>query len=135
MTGARAAAVCAAARPARGHGGHFRRLPVVSDVGRIGIASITDACRAAGRTYEIISAIHDRHVARRLERDPAGSTRITICGARSRGMFALPDGVEARDVIRAGHRAPLQVLVQDPPNLLAGHHESMTVQPCNSGMF
>lgn len=28
-------------------------------------------------------------------------------------MFALPDGVEARDAIRPAHRAPLQVLVQD----------------------
>jgi hypothetical protein len=27
-------------------GGHFRHLPVVGDVGRIGIAGITDACRA-----------------------------------------------------------------------------------------
>lgn len=27
-------------------GGHFRRLPVVSDAGRIGIAGITDVCRA-----------------------------------------------------------------------------------------
>jgi hypothetical protein len=26
--------------------GHFRHLPVVGDAGRIGIASITDACRA-----------------------------------------------------------------------------------------
>ena len=27
-------------------GGHFRRLPVAGDAGRIGIAGITDACRA-----------------------------------------------------------------------------------------
>ena len=27
-------------------GRHFRHLPVVGDAGRIGIASITDACRA-----------------------------------------------------------------------------------------
>jgi len=63
----RAAAVCAAARPARGRGGHtasaghgrtgdhltaaasgghFRHLPAAGDAGRIGIASITDACHA-----------------------------------------------------------------------------------------
>jgi len=27
-------------------GGHFRHLPVAGDAGRIGIAGITDACRA-----------------------------------------------------------------------------------------
>jgi hypothetical protein len=52
-------------------GGHFRHLPVVGDADCIGIPGITDVCRA-GRTYEMICAIHDRHVARRLERDPAG---------------------------------------------------------------
>ena len=34
-------------------------------------------------------------------------------------MLALPDGVEARDAIRPAHRAPLQVLVQDPPFCVA----------------
>src|SRR6266566_1273700 len=50
---------------------------------------------------------------------PQGKDRIATCRARSCGMLALPDGVEARDAIRPAHRAPLQVLVQDPPFCVA----------------
>ena len=63
----------------------------------------------------MISAIHDGTSHDDSNATPQGKHRIAICGARSCGMFALPDGAEARDAISPAHRAPLQVLVQDPP--------------------
>jgi len=63
----------------------------------------------------MISAIHDGTSHHDSNATPHGKHRIAICGARSCGMFALPDGAEARDAISPAHRAPLQVLVQDPP--------------------